>query len=82
MEVARAVPTRHERGGGEMDWRGLGAVRSRLASHLIPFDELAMAGPYSPESSRQIGEDYEQFLQARASMMMPVIQSLCLGDHP
>ncbi|WP_426976356.1 GmrSD restriction endonuclease domain-containing protein [Pseudarthrobacter sp. O4] len=61
---------------------GREAIQSRLASHLIPFDELAMAGPYSPESSRQIGEDYEQFLQARASMMMPVIQSLCLGEHP
>lgn len=61
---------------------GLSAVRSRLQSHLIPYDELATAGPYGPGDGDRIRADYEQFLTARAEMMLPVIAALCDGQEP
>ena len=44
-------------------------VRHRLASHLIPYDQL-------------IGGDYEAFLGARAELMLGHIRALCDGRRP
>lgn len=57
-------------------------IRSRLASHVIPYDELSIAGPYSEANSPQVVNDYDAFLQARAKLMMPAIEALCNGEHP
>ena len=62
---------------------GENEVRARLASHLIPYDELARAGDWpSPDSSspeerqRSIRADYDAFLAARAEWLLLVIGDL------
>lgn len=57
-------------------------ARQRLASHLIPYDELAVGGYVDlPDGTRaaKIKEDYEMFLRARAAMMLEPISTLCEG---
>lgn len=57
-------------------------VRSRLSSHLVPYEELAAAGPYGPEDGTRVVADYEAFLVARAALVLPVLQDLCHGRQP
>ncbi len=57
-------------------------IQSRLASHVIPYNDLAVAGPYSEYDGDQVAKDYERFLIARAELMFPVIQILCAGGQP
>lgn len=61
---------------------GEAEIQSRLASHVIPFNELAAAGPYGEDSADQVAKDYRAFLTARAAMMLPVIHLLCSGGQP
>lgn len=61
---------------------GQDTVRARLATHLVPYDELAGAGPYEESDGRRLTEDYEAFLAARARMLLPVILDLCNGVAP
>jgi hypothetical protein len=42
-------------------------IRSRLESHLIPYDEMVSAG-------------YEEFLAARARRMYSMMTKLCSGQ--
>ncbi len=59
-------------------------VRSRLRSHWVPFDQLAVGGysQISDETSRasRIADDYDAFLKQRASMMKEVVTVLCRGE--
>jgi hypothetical protein len=48
---------------------GLQTIKFRLATHLIPYDEL-------------IADDYEAFLNARAQLVMNDILLLCNGQEP
>jgi hypothetical protein len=57
-------------------------IRDRLASHLVPFDELANAGPYGKDDGERIRADYERFLVVRARLMLPVLHRLCDGQQP
>jgi hypothetical protein len=43
---------------------GVDEVKARLASHLIPYDEM-------------VAGDYQAFLEARASMMHAAMTKLC-----
>ncbi|MFJ5978461.1 GmrSD restriction endonuclease domain-containing protein [Pseudarthrobacter oxydans] len=61
---------------------GESEIRSRLASHIVPYSELASAGPYGELDADQVAKDYERFLWTRAKMMMPVILTLCDGGQP
>ncbi|WP_159803045.1 DUF262 domain-containing protein [Arthrobacter zhaoguopingii] len=58
---------------------GENVVRARLTSHLIPYAELAEAGPYLESDSERLVRDYDNFLAARARMVLPVVRSLCEG---
>lgn len=60
---------------------GESEIRSRLASHIVPYTELASAGPYGELDAERVAEDYDRFLWARAEMMMPVIRTLCDGGQ-
>lgn len=54
----------------------------RLASHLVPYDALAVGGYRELEASvraEQIQGDYEAFLHARAEMMGPPLRALAEG---
>ena len=60
-------------------------IRSRLASHVIPYDELNVGG-YSEiscdeERASRIREDYDRFLDARAEMIHRKIVRLCNGEE-
>lgn len=61
---------------------GESEIRSRLASHIVPYAELASAGPYGDFDAERVVKDYDRFLWARAEMMMPVIRTLCDGGQP
>lgn len=58
-------------------------IRSRLSSHLVPFEPLAVGGyaEISDPLARQMGirEDYERFLTARAEQFLNPIRTLCEG---
>ena len=60
-------------------------IRSRLNSHIIPFEKLNVGG-YSGiadenERSARIGSDYECFIHARAEAVHRVVKSLCSGEE-
>jgi hypothetical protein len=59
-------------------------VRTRLASHLVPYDALAVGGYAEiaePEARQaRIKDDYQRFLEARAALLLPPINKLCKGD--
>jgi len=62
------------------------ALRDRLASHLVPFAVLADAGwdPAAPPEvvTPTIQKHYEQFLDARAELLLTHVEQLCRGLVP
>lgn len=59
------------------------AVRRRLGSHLIPYDELAVAGPYdNSDVGERVRADYSRFMRARAERVLPALHALCRGVPP
>jgi len=65
---------------------GEAALRSRLASHLVPYDELVKAGWDQIDDAETlklaIKSDYDNFLDARADLMLKPIRDLCDGHAP
>ncbi|MGP5718186.1 GmrSD restriction endonuclease domain-containing protein [Glutamicibacter arilaitensis] len=59
---------------------GESAIRDRLASHLIPYDELASAGPYTDDDKVRLTDDYQRFIRARAKLVLTRVLSLCNGQ--
>ena len=62
-----------------------GQIRSRLSSHIIPFEELNVGG-YSgiadeKERYARIRSDYECFIHARAEAIHRVVKKLCSGEE-
>ena len=59
-------------------------IKGRLASHVIPYDELNVGGyadiTCEGARSEQIRADYERFLQARAEMIYEAVVRLCNGE--
>lgn len=65
---------------------GESEIRRRLATHYVPYDELAVGG-YEDISDREargqkVRDDYETFLSARAEMLLDPIRALCHGAQP
>jgi hypothetical protein len=61
-----------------------GEVVARLATHLIPFDALNVGG-YAGivdghAKSKRIQDDYEKFLDARATLVLEAIRKVCDGQ--
>lgn len=59
---------------------GESAIRDRLSSHLIPYDELASAGPYTEADKVRLKDDYQRFIRARAKLVLTRVISLCNGQ--
>ncbi|MHC5796499.1 GmrSD restriction endonuclease domain-containing protein [Lacisediminihabitans sp. FW035] len=62
-------------------------VQGRLESHLVPYAEIANAGPYPADLSGQdlaatVGPDFAGFLEARASLVSAVVGELTAGKRP
>jgi hypothetical protein len=58
------------------------AVRERLATHFVPYDELSVGWSDITDSSdrgERIRSDYQRFLEARARMLIDPITRLCSG---
>ena len=60
-------------------------IRGRLASHIIPLEELNVGG-YSEvgaeeERSERIRSDYDRFIHSRAESVHRVIMKLCNGEE-
>lgn len=60
-------------------------IRSRLGSHIIPFERLNVGGyaDIADEDKRaaKIKSDYTLFIRARAEMIHGVIKKLCSGEE-
>jgi hypothetical protein len=85
-KIAAKSPLRYLRERVDLAELGEQGLRDRLASHLVPYDELANAGwddiTYPDELASAIGQDYERFLDARAQLMLKPIRDLCEGRAP
>ena len=57
-------------------------VKHRLATHLVPWDELANAGPYAEGDAEKVQREYPAFLAARAQVVSWAIRRLCDGREP
>ena len=64
---------------------GEGAVRDRLRSHLVPFDELKVGGyaeiKTPADRAQSIRYDYEAFLKRRAEMVRNAFKALTIGKN-
>lgn len=60
-------------------------VRDRLRTHLVPYEELAVGWSQIPDKMARgeaIRSDYEQFLKARARVLVRPMADLCSGRTP
>jgi hypothetical protein len=58
------------------------AVRERLATHFVPYDELCVGWSSIKDKSdrgERIRSDYQTFLEARARLFVDPIARLCSG---
>lgn len=64
---------------------GEGAVRDRLRSHVVPFDELKVGGyaeiTTPADRAQSIRDDYEAFLKRRAGMVRNAFEALTTGKN-
>jgi hypothetical protein len=85
-KISAKSPLKYLRERAEASQLGDDAVRERLRSHLIPFDELSEAGwdgIANEEMLRySIRADYERFLKVRAELLIGPIEDLAEGKAP
>jgi hypothetical protein len=68
-----------------VQWADETVVRERLKSHLIPFDQLASAhyaGLEGEALKAKLGEDFDRFLRARATLVVAAMKQLAEGQTP
>ena len=81
--ISAKEPLKYLRERAERSALGEEEIRGRLATHLIPYDELAVGG-YEEMTDRvaaqtRIQEDYERFIAVRAELMLSAMRTLCDG---
>jgi hypothetical protein len=81
MDPIAYLEERSKRHGGRAD-----EISRRLATHLVPFDALAIAGPYPAVTGNElralVERDYERFLARRGELIASFAESLCNGERP
>lgn len=81
--VGAKEPVSYLRERAERSTLGEDAIRDRLSSHLVPYDQLAVGGfadvQDSDERARRIRETYQRFLHGRAELFREPMQALCQG---
>ncbi len=64
---------------------GEAEIKRRLATHYVPFDELAVGGYEGVGEDATVNErvlaDYNRFLTRRAELLVEPIEALCNGRH-
>ena len=82
LAISAKEPVRYLRERAEPAILGEEEIKSRLATHLIPFDSLNMGGythmPDADARRDRVVADYEAFLDARAELVSSKIRDLCL----
>lgn len=83
--IAAKEPLQYLKDRAERSALGEKQIRSRLRSHIVPFDSLAVGG-YTKvtdlkKRAERIQSDYNAFLNARAREFMEPIQMLCEGRN-
>ena len=58
-------------------------IRHRLATHVVPYDDLAVGGysemTVSDVRRERLRADYQRFLEQRAELLLSPIEELCNG---
>jgi hypothetical protein len=76
-------PANYFRLGAQRSHIGAQVIRDRLATHLIPVEQLSVGGyaKIGDEDDRaeKVRVDYQAFLKARAELMMEPMHALCEG---
>jgi hypothetical protein len=84
--ISAKEPLRYLRDRVEGSDLGEDEIRARLATHYVPFAQLAVGGydAIADTAARreQLRSDYQAFLRARAEMMLPAVEALCNGLQP
>jgi hypothetical protein len=85
--ISAKEPLRYLRERTERAALGESQVRTRLETHLVPFDFLSVGGyadlATGDERAHKISNDYDAFLQARSHLYVTAIPVLCSGaDWP
>ena len=83
--ISAKEPVAYLRERAERASLGENQIRSRLDSHIIPFDNLNVGG-YSEIVDKEargarIKSDYESFIRARAEAIHRVVTKLCNGEE-
>jgi len=83
--ISAKEPVAYLRERAERAPLGEDQIRSRLGSHIIPFDNLNVGG-YSEIADKEargtrIKTDYESFIRARAEAIHKVVIKLCNGEE-
>ena len=83
--IAAKEPIAYLRERVERAPQGEDQIRSRVRSHVIPYDELNVGGyadiTCEDERAKRIRTDYEQFLLSRAEKIHEVVVGLCNGEE-
>lgn len=66
-----------------IDWSDENTIKSRIESHIIPFDELMKANYQdldTEEKNKKIAKDFQDFLEERAKLIYAAVDLLCNGQ--
>lgn len=84
--ISAKEPVRYLLDRVERSTLGEDEIRRRLASHYVPYDNLAVGGYDAiadAEARRdKVRADYDAFLTARAELLLGPIRALCAGQQP
>jgi hypothetical protein len=84
--IGAKEPLRYLRERVESADLGEGEIRRRLATHYVPFEELAVGGYEGlgahGSAAERVRRDYDIFLTRRAELLTPPIEALCGGRRP
>lgn len=82
--ISAKEPVRYLKERTERAHLGEAEVIARLSTHLIPFDPLNVGGYAGIDDdvarAKKIQDDYEKFLDARATMILEAMKKVCEGQ--
>ena len=78
-------PAAFFRTGAQRSHIGAQVIRDRLATHLIPVEQLSVGGyakiDDEDDRAEKVRVDYQAFLRARAELMLEPMRALCEGRN-
>lgn len=80
--ISNKSPVTYLRDRVDRSHLGEDEVRRRVESHLVPYDLLASAGPYTKSDANRLRADYDAFLRVRAQLVAEAGARLARGVQP